>query len=433
MVPHFTTTFDAEAHSAFEEDRRRRLLVAVRYACLASILALAAFSVFDTFWHVADQHGPLATRTVTLAALMLVLVVSFTPLGVRYIDPLAVVACLFFCGGTVLVAEMAAGGLSIYRDPIYLLIIGFTLLIPWKPAAAALCFATSIAFYNVLYLFTGGMGYVGTWLVSNMMLAVGAAIATFSVREINRLQRVEFGFRRRLQRLDEKLFTIDAVDQIYPNLDRALRAPLILFMTPLETLLQADSKLTEVQRQALDLCRRNALRLVSLMDEQLALSHLKTAPAVQAFDLVALVRQLLTELEPLAVRQRIRLAMQDLPVSLGVQCDPALVEQAVLAMLAFALDSGKAGDVRVAVIRRDNGAEVCVTDNGVGLSAVEVAGLFLPPILQDGHGLPLRRNGLSLAVAKERLGRVGGTLSASSEIGEGTALHMWVPRVFQSS
>lgn len=430
MLPHFTTTFDSQALRAFEDDRRRRLLVAVRYACLASVLALAAFSVFDTFWHVADQHGPLATRTVTLAALLLVLVASFTPLGVRYIDPLAVVACLFFCGGTVLVAEMAAGGLSIYRDPIYLLLIGFTLLIPWKPGAAALCFATSIAFYNVLYLFTGGMGYIGTWLVSNVMLAVGGVIATFSVGEINRLRRAEFGYRRRLQMLDERLFAMDAVDQVYPSLARDLRAPLSLFMTALESLQQGHGGGTgEAQRQAVDLCRRNAVRLVSLVDEQLAMSHLKTDGPVREIDVVGFARRLLAELAPLAERQRVHMSMQDLPTSLTIGCDPSVLEQATLSMLAFALDSGAGGDVRMSVIRRDQGAEVQVEDNGVGLTAQEVAALFSPPTLRDGQVLALRRHGLSLAAAKQRVTAMGGTLTASSEMGHGTVLHLWLPRM----
>ncbi len=191
----------AAAEQAFAVHRRSRLLVALRWACVACIAVLAAFALFDSFWAIDGLQGLLVARSASLAALLLVLLASWTPLGVRHVDALSVLCCLSFCGGAVVIAELAGSGLSIYRDPIYLGFMLFTLLVPWRPRAAALCYFASVGMYDGLYFFMGGMGYMGSFVMSNALLAAGALIATYSVRFLYLAQRSQYFCERQLQQL----------------------------------------------------------------------------------------------------------------------------------------------------------------------------------------------------------------------------------------
>ena len=430
-APPVTSQVDSHIGRAFDDDRRHRLLIAIRYACLASILVLAGFALFDSFWHVGAVRPLLGAHTLTLGAIMLALALSFTTVGVRFIDALAGVACFFFSAGAVLVAEFVGGGLSIYRDPLYVFFIGFTLLIPWSPQAAAACFAICIALYNLLYLYAGNTGYVGTWLLANALLLAGAGIAVFGVRIMHRLQRLEFGYRHRLKNIDEKLWAIDTEYRIFPNLTSELKAPLALFVTPLDTILQDAARLSDIQREQLTLCRRNAVRLLRMVDDAVAVAFLQAdqvEPVYTGIDLVRFVKARLAELQPFMERQRIRFSMPELPSSLDMQGDVRVLNQAVLAMFAYTFDGIQPnGQLRVAVSREKQGAQVVVSDDGVGLRVEELRGLFDPPLALDAE-VPHWHGRISLAAAKRHIERLGGSLDAVSVLGEGTSLRLWVPR-----
>ncbi|MGV8977141.1 MAG: response regulator [Cellulomonas sp.] len=80
----------------------------------------------------------------------------------------------------------------------------------------------------------------------------------------------------------------------------------------------------------------------------------------------------------------------------------------------------------------DNGfsefLEICVTDNGIGISAVDKAKLF-EPFTQIDTGLARRfeGTGLGLALVKQMTELLGGSVAVSSIEGEGSCFAAWVP------
>ena len=256
-------------------------------------------------------------------------------------------------------------------------------------------------------------------------------MAVYGVHIIYHLQRVEFGYRRRLKNLDEKLWAIDTEYRVFPNLTSELKAPLALFVTPLDTILQDAARLSDVQREQLILCRRNAVRLLRMVDDAVAVAFLqaeKVAPVYVDIDLVRFVKERLAELQPFMERRKIRFSMPELPSSLDMQGDVLTLNQAVLAMFAYSLDGIKpGGQLRVAVSREKQGAQVLVSDDGVGLRVEELRGLFEPPLASDAE-VPRWHGRVSLAAARRRIERLGGSLDAVSVLGEGTSLRMWVRR-----
>lgn len=429
-----TTLLDMEGERAFEVERHYRLLTALRLATLACILALAGFSVFDSVWEVGIWHSLLTVRTLTLAGLLIILVISFTPWALQRVDTLAVLSCLFFSAGVVMVAQMAGGGVSIYRDPLYITFIAFTLLVPWKPSAAAFCFTTVVVFYNMLYFLSGAMGYLSTWLVTNLMLCGGAVIATFSVAMIHRLRRTEFGYRRRLRILDTGALAADGLDQVFPNITRSMRDPIMLFTNPLETLLGAS--LPETQRQHVETARRNAVRLVRLVDEALGRAYLlanNAATVVRRVDVAALLRVWLEELQTLAEQRRVRLALEgDVTQPAWVEGDIDVLEQVLGAMLAHAVNQARSGGTaRVRLVRDPGHIVITVQDNGVGRTAGDLRQLFAAPDVNEvvtARNETERRNRVALAAAKHRLQAIHGTLDAESTLGQGTTLKLMLKR-----
>jgi signal transduction histidine kinase len=250
-----------------------------------------------------------------------------------------------------------------------------------------------------------------------------------SVSLIHRLRRLEFAYRRRLQILDEKLWSVDSMDQVFPNLHRELLGPLGLMLTPLETL--SATLTTAAQRQEVEICRRNAVRVVRLADEavgQVWLDAAAPAPPPREIDVVEHVRELLSELESLAQRKRLLLLLAEAPATLRLRLPAAVLDQALLAMVAHAFNHAKSGgEVRVALAARDGGVEVTVRDNGIGLTGEDLRELFAPLQEANPRNEMRRRTALNLAVARLRCERVGGRVTATSELGHGTALTTWLP------
>lgn len=429
-----TTLLDMEGERAFEAERQQRLLTAVRLATLASISALAAFSLFDSVWAVGIWHSLLTVRTLTLAGLLIILLLSFTRWALERVDMLSVLACLFFSAGVVMVAQMAGGGVSIYRDPLYITFIGFTLLVPWKPSAAAFCFATVVVFYNLLYLFSGAMGYFSTWLMTNVMLCGSAVIAGLSVSMIHRLRRTEFGYRRRLRILDTGALAADGLDQVFPNISRPMRDPIVLFTNPLETLLGAQ--LPENQRQHVEMARRNAVRLVRLVDEALGRARLiadNGMVTVERVDAAALLRVWLEELQTLTEQRRVRVELQgDVIAPAWVEGDTEILDQAMGAMLAYAINQAKAGGTtRVHCVRDPGHIVITVQDNGVGRTGDDLRQLFTAPDANETVNPRTdteRRSRVALAAAKYRLRAIHAELEAESTLGQGTTLKLVMKR-----
>ena len=161
------------------------------------------------------------------------------------------------------------------------------------------------------------------------------------------------------------------------------------FVTPLDTILQDAARLSDVQREQLVLCRRNAVRLLRMVDDAVAVAFLQAdafAPVYVDIDLVRFVKERLAQLQPYLERRKVRFSMPELPSSLEMRGDVLVLNQAVLAMLAYSLDGIQPGSqLRVAVSREKQGAQVMVSDDGVGLRVEELRGLFEPPLAADAE------------------------------------------------
>jgi len=150
-------------------------------------------------------------------------------------------------------------------------------------------------------------------------------------------------------------------------------------------------------------------------------------------DVARLVETVVAELKPTARKQRVELGAESSPQLPTVQCDPGLVHMVLMDMATNALEAcgekeyettGK----RKVVLRVTNGPDrehisIEVQDNGVGMSAEILQGIFTP-FFSTKKKLG---TGLGLSLAARIIALHGGRVSARSTPGEGSTFQIVLP------
>lgn len=182
----------------------------------------------------------------------------------------------------------------------------------------------------------------------------------------------------------------------------------------------------EEAMQCLELIASESRRCGDLIKNLLTLS--RSAPMnVQSTDLNAVVDRSLMlvrhQLELGGVELQVDLA-QDLPL---VQCDPAQIEQVLIALTMNAKDAMPRGgnlwlETRLSSDERE--IEIKVRDDGTGIAPDVLPQIFEPFLTtkESGHGV-----GLGLAIARGIVERHSGRIDVQSEVGRGTTFKVTLP------
>ncbi len=240
--------------------------------------------------------------------------------------------------------------------------------------------------------------------------------------------------RHRVEALEEenrRLLRADAVrSDFIANLSHELRTPLTLIAGPLADLMERPD-LPDGASAKLELVARSSARLERLVDEVLGLLSADAGRIEirsQPTDLVPFVSSIVEDFRPLAERSRISLEA-DLERLDPVLVDPELVEHALLNLLSNAIKySRESGSVRVKLRRAGGDLVLVVSDDGIGISKGDQAHLF-ERFQRRGPSVrsPRPGSGLGLALVKEHVGLLGGTIGVESEEGVGTTFTMRFP------
>lgn len=202
-----------------------------------------------------------------------------------------------------------------------------------------------------------------------------------------------------------------------------LRTPLTSVQMSVLLLLEgAAGTLSERQRQVLEDCREDCVRLERLMRDLLDLSKIEVGEAAPHLGLVQVGDLLLAAAEPFrtqAKSKEIRLGVEASPDLPAVFADRAQVERVVGNLLSNALRHTKpGGEVHVSAARRDGQVAVSVADTGQGIPPE-----YLPRIFDKFVRVPDAPSGgagLGLAISKSIVEAHGGQIVVQSRVGHGT-------------
>ena len=176
--------------------------------------------------------------------------------------------------------------------------------------------------------------------------------------------------------------------------------------------------------ECLELIATESRRCGDLIKNLLSLS--RTAPMnVQSTDLhividrcLLLVRHQL-ELGGIELQQKRAL---DLPL---VPCDPAQIEQVLLALIMNAIDAmPRGGTLWLETQITHDEIEIAVRDNGAGIAPDVLPQIFEPFVTTKDHG---RGVGLGLAISRGIMERHNGRIEVQSELGRGSTFTVTLP------
>ncbi len=187
---------------------------------------------------------------------------------------------------------------------------------------------------------------------------------------------------------------------------------------------------TEAQREALDRIARNKDQLMTLVSDILHYARQEANPLPVLREPVSLLRQFAALRETVSdqfERKGVALVIDD--VASWISADPVRVQQVLINLVTNALQFTPAGGtVRVSA---DTGAEqvtIQVRDTGVGIASAHQATIF-DPFVQADNSLTRRAGGagLGLAIVRQLVAAMGGTVGVSSAEGQGSTFSVMLP------
>lgn len=206
-----------------------------------------------------------------------------------------------------------------------------------------------------------------------------------------------------------------------------LRTPMTSIFGFVEVLLNMEVD-EAARREMLEIIHRQTRWLIDIVNELLDLSKIDARRGkevrIAPFDLAALVRDTLADL---AVGAERPLALA-LPAGEQLAlADVAMLRQALVNVIGNARKfSPQGSEIAVALLADGNRLGVAVTDQGIGMSAEELAHLGERFWRADRSG-QIPGTGLGVAIVMETLKMLDGSMEVRSEPGRGTTVTLWVP------
>ena len=213
----------------------------------------------------------------------------------------------------------------------------------------------------------------------------------------------------------------------FSNVSHEFRTPLTLILGLLAQLSQSDD---ERERALAGSARRNALRLLKLVNTLLEFSRLEAGRNDASFaptDLAALTRDVASSFRS-AIETVGLTFVVDTDLDEPVFVDGSMWERILLNLLSNALKFTFEGQIAVTLRRVEHVAELCVTDTGVGIARAEIPRLF--ERFHRIRGAASRTHegtGIGLALVRDLTALHGGDVEAESVVGQGTTFRVRVP------
>lgn len=271
----------------------------------------------------------------------------------------------------------------------------------------------------------GLVAVVGLALVFHVLNAVGRAWGRFAgeMLGVTPEQHQLWEARRRAEQADRSR------RELIMNVSHELRTPIATIQAHLDSLLLAegDRPSGEELERSLRVTATETRRLADLVEDLLMLARADSHElrvANRPVELAPLIGQVIASMAPLAQQQRkVTLAEPVVPEGLSAVADPDRLSQVLSNLVRNAINYTPEGGV--VSMRVENAApdrvEIAVSDTGIGIAADDLAHIFERFYRADGSRTRATGGfGLGLAIGRELVEAMGGTLTATSEPGLGS-------------
>jgi DNA-binding NtrC family response regulator/signal transduction histidine kinase len=232
----------------------------------------------------------------------------------------------------------------------------------------------------------------------------------------------------------EALAEIDrAKTAFFSNVSHEFRTPLALMLGPLEEVLpEARERLSPERHEQLITVRRNAFRLLKLVNTLLDFSRIE-AGRVQAVyeptDLSLVTSEVASVFRSAMENAGLRFSVECQPIAEPVYVDREMWEKVVSNLLSNAFKFTFEGAVTVTLTRVDDAAELQVRDTGVGIPEDQRTRVFERfHRIEGAQARTFEGTGIGLALVQELIKLHGGHVRVESTVGQGSTFIVTIPR-----
>lgn len=236
------------------------------------------------------------------------------------------------------------------------------------------------------------------------------------------LERLEISFANEKETKEQmRRFIADASHE--------LRTPLTSIQGFLEVLLRGAASQPEQLDKALRSMHSESQRLNKLVHDLLLLSKLDRAPHIELKEgcLDEVIRDMEPQLHILAGERSLKLTVEP---DLKCQYDRDQIKQVILNLIQNAVRYSDPlhGNIQLSLCKADQGVQLVIRDNGVGITAQHLPYIFDRFYRSDSSRTrKYGGSGLGLAITKSIVDAHGGSIKVDSKEGKGTAFTVWLP------
>lgn len=230
----------------------------------------------------------------------------------------------------------------------------------------------------------------------------------------------------------EKLQEIDRLkSNFFANISHEFRTPLTLIVGPIEKII--SKHLDEDTRKQAGLIKRNANRLLALINQLLDLSKLETGRLIiQATlsNLASFIKGIAMTFESIAENKDITLKVKLEKPVLNVYFDKDMMEKILTNIFSNAFKfTNEGGSIIVTLKETDsNTAQIKIRDTGIGIPGSELPKLFDRFYQVDSsHTREQEGTGIGLALTEELVHLHKGSIKVDSKEGEWTEVTVEIP------
>jgi signal transduction histidine kinase len=426
--------------SGFEASLAERNLIGARLGYLLSTLLVPLCIPLD--WVTAPQHTAdfLVIRLLAALLALLLLGVSYLPSAMKHPVLLGAGPPIICAIGIELMISRLDGVVSPYYAGLNLCILAVAVLYTWRWQQALAVSGAIIGIWLVpaLPLALAGKLPFAPFFNNLYFLSLTLVIAVTSAVVRYRSAWREYDARRGLSEMTAELSTtlkrLQELDRLknefFANVSHELRTPLTLILTPVEDLLSRD--VGPELRPPLSVIRRNAHRLLRLIDDLLDLARLDVGGLrlhVAEVDLVEIASRVVEAARATAEARGMALRFLTELETVGAYGDPHRLEIVLTNLIGNALKfTPDAGELELRVSVEGNVCRLAMKDTGPGIPADELGRIF--DRFYQVEGSERRRQGgagIGLSLAKKLTELHGGSISVESQVGVGSTFVVSLP------
>jgi signal transduction histidine kinase/CheY-like chemotaxis protein len=240
--------------------------------------------------------------------------------------------------------------------------------------------------------------------------------------------------------LDEKADSLQKANELktrfLSNMSHEFRTPLNSILSLSRMLLaRMDGDLTTEQEKQVKFIQKGANGLSELVNDLLDLAKVeagKIEVRPSAFEVSDLFATLRGMLRPLLVQGSSVALIIEEPDGIGqIYSDEGKVAQILRNFISNALKFTEQGEVRVTALQRGHTVSFSVSDTGIGIAPADVERIFEDFVqIESSLQKQVKGTGLGLPLSRKLTELLGGSISVTSKLGEGSTFTASIPLVY---